>query len=208
VADTGHGMDPATLDRIFDPYFTTKGESKGSGLGLTVVLGIVKSHGGAITVHSALGKGTTFHVYLPRTESELTPWDEPLRPISSGTERLLFVDDEASLLDLWQDSFEPLGYKVVTRTSCIEALELFRVHPDYFDLVITDYTMPHMTGLDLAKQMMRIRPDIPIILYTGRKERSIGEKIKEAGVRAFLMKPLEVNEIAEAIRKVLDEKQE
>jgi signal transduction histidine kinase len=208
VADTGHGMDSVTLERIFDPYFTTKEVGKGSGLGLAVVHGIVKSHEGAITVYSEVGKGTMFHVYLPRIESELTTSEESSSPILRGTECILFVDDEALLVDIWEKTLAPMGYRVVTGTSSLEALELFRAHPDYFDLVITDYTIPHMNGLDLAKQMLRIRPDIPIILCTGRRETKIGEKIREAGIRTTLMKPLELRETAEAIRKVLDEKKQ
>ena len=146
VADTGDGMDSATLERIFDPYFTTKELGKGSGLGLAVVQGIVKDHEGGITVSSEIGKGTTFHVYLPRIEAELTVAEEPSLPVPTGTERILIVDDEAALVDIWKRYLELLGYVVATKTSCLEALELFRVHPDYFDLVITDYTMPHMNG--------------------------------------------------------------
>ena len=206
VADTGDGMDSATLKRIFDPYFTTKEPGKGSGLGLAVVQGIVKDHEGGITVSSEIGKGTTFHVYLPRIEAELTVAEEASVPVPTGTERILIVDDEAALVDIWKKYLELLGYVVATKTSCLEALELFRVHPDYFDLVITDYTMPHMNGLDLAREMKRIQPAILIIICSGWKERISNEKNSEAGVRAFLTKPLELRSAAEVIRKVLDER--
>lgn len=204
VADTGEGMDSATLERIFDPYFTTKEPGKGSGLGLAVVQGIVHDHEGGITVSSELGKGTTVHVYLPRIDAELTVSEEPSVPVPTGTERVLIVDDEAALVDIWKRYLELLGYVVATKTSCLEALELFRVHPDYFDLVITDYTMPHMNGLDLAREMKRIQPDIRIIICSGLRDRIRSEKHVEAGVRAFLMKPLELRSAAEVIRKVLD----
>ena len=206
VSDTGDGMDSATLEQIFDPYFTTKGPSKGSGLGLAVVQGIVKAHDGGITVSSQIGKGTTFHVFLPRIEAELTISEESSVPAPTGTERILVVDDEAALADIWKRYLELLGYVVAAKTSCLEALELFRVHPDYFDLVITDYAMPHMNGLDLAREMKRIQPDIHIIICSGWRETIGNEKSREAGVRAFLMKPLELRSAAEVIRKVLDGK--
>lgn len=205
VADTGYGMDAATLERIFDPYFTTKAVGKGSGLGLAVVHGIVNGHEGAITVSSEAGKGTTFHVYLPRIERRLMSPGKLSSSIPGGSERILFVDDEALLADIWQKTLEPLGYEVIVRTSSTEAFELFRAHPEYFDLVITDYVMPHMTGIDLAKQMMRLRPETPVILCTGWRDRTTEEKIKESGFRAFLIKPLELCAVAETIRKVLDE---
>jgi two-component system, cell cycle sensor histidine kinase and response regulator CckA len=206
VSDTGDGMDSVTLERIFDPYFTTKEVGKGSGLGLSVVYGIVKSYDGAITVSSEVGKGTTFHVYLPRIEKDLKTAEEPSSPVPSGSERILLVDDEADLVYAWRIYLERLGYKVVTRTSCLEALELIRVHPDYFDLIITDYTMPHMNGRDLAKQMLCIRPDIPIILCSGWEAKLSDEKARDTSIRAFLMKPLQLLDVAEVIRKVLDEK--
>jgi PAS domain S-box-containing protein len=206
VADMGEGMDSATLDRIFDPYFTTKGAGKGIGLGLAVVHGIVKSHDGVITVSSEVGKGTIFHVYLPRIDRESGTLEESGSQICMGNERILFVDDEEQLANIWQKALERLGYRVTTRTSCLEALELFRVHPNYFDLVITDYTMPHMNGIDLARQMMRIQPDIPVILCTGFKEGTLVDRTSGAGLRALLMKPLELSETAEIIREVLDKK--
>jgi DNA-binding NtrC family response regulator len=131
---------------------------------------------------------------------------EPPPAIPGGTERILFVDDEEQLVKIWQKALESLGYRVTTRTSCLEALELFRVHPNYFDLVMTDYTMPHMNGIDLAKQMMRIQPNVPVILFSGLKEVILGDRTNGAGLCALLMKPLELHETAEIVRKVLDRK--
>jgi PAS domain S-box-containing protein len=205
VGDTGHGIDPATLERIFDPYFTTKEVGRGSGLGLAVVHGIVKRYGGAITVSSEPGVGTTFHTLFPAIENFASPEaDEAEKPIIRGTERILFVDDEETLVEMGKIILEWLGYNVSVTTNSAEALELFVAQPDRFDAVITDYTMPHMTGADLAKEMMRVRPDIPIILCTGFSENITEEKAVEMGVRAFAMKPLNMREIAETIRKVLD----
>jgi CheY-like chemotaxis protein/two-component sensor histidine kinase len=209
VSDTGHGMTPEVLERIFDPYFTTKEKGEGTGLGLAVVHGIVKSYGGIITVQSDMGKGTTFHVYLPRIKREVTAGPESrLGEIPTGNERILFIDDDPGLVDISKQMLEHLGYKLVTRTSSIEALKLFRAQPDKFDLVITDMTMPNMTGDKLAKELMEIRPDIPIILCTGYSERITEEKAKAMGIRAFTMKPLVIRDFANTIRKVLDQKKE
>jgi PAS domain S-box-containing protein len=204
VGDTGQGMGSWTLERIFDPYFTTKEVGKGSGLGLSVVQGIVTRHEGAITVHSEPGKGSTFDVYLPGIDSEATTEVDVDKLLPSGNERILFVDDEEALADIGQTGLQLLGYEVVTKTSSAEALELFRAQPKRFDLVITDYTMPKMTGADLAVEMMKIRPDIPIILCTGFNERITEEKAREMGIRAFLMKPVTMRDIAGPIRRVLD----
>jgi len=205
VTDTGNGMAPAVLERIFDPYFTTKAKGEGTGLGLSVVHGIVKSCGGAITVVSEPGKGTTFQVYLPQTEyrdAEEESAETELLP--SGHERILFIDDEEGLVDIGQQMLGRLGYEVVTRTSSIEALELFRAKPDHFDLVLTDMTMPGLTGDSLAKELMKIRPDIPIILCTGFSEKITEEKAKDMGLRAYAMKPFVMRNMAKTIRKVLD----
>jgi two-component system, cell cycle sensor histidine kinase and response regulator CckA len=206
VGDSGHGMDVWTLERMFDPYFTTKDVGKGTGLGLSVVQGIVKHHEGAITARSAPGKGSTFDVYLPRIESEARTAVEAEQQLPKGTERILLVDDEAALADIGQRGLELMGYAVVTKTDSIEALELFSARPEQFDLVITDYTMPRMTGVELAEAMMRIRPDIPVILCTGFSERISEEKAKNLGIRAFAMKPINVRDIAETVRRILDRK--
>jgi PAS domain S-box-containing protein len=205
VSDTGHGMTPEVLERIFDPYFTTKEKGEGTGLGLSVVHGIVKAHGGTITAYSEPGKGSTFHVYFPRVEREATTEPEATESIPTGHESILFIDDEASLVEIGKQMLEHLGYEVVTRTSSLEALELFRAKPDEFDLVITDMTMPNMTGDKLAKELMQIRPDIPIILCTGFSGRITEEKAKGIGIRAFVMKPLVMQDLAKTVRKAMDE---
>jgi len=205
VSDTGHGMEKKVLNRIFDPYYTTKEKTGGTGMGLAVVHGIVKSHGGVISVYSEPGKGSTFNVFLPRTESaEGVVEPEEIIPLPTGKERILFIDDEPFIVDIGKGMLEHLGYTVVTRTSPIEALEAFKAQPDKFDLVITDMTMPKMTGDELAKELMAIRPDIPIILCTGFSELINEEKAKAMGIRAFVMKPVVQREMANAVRKALD----
>jgi PAS domain S-box-containing protein len=205
VSDTGHGMDPEVMERIFDPYFTTKGLGEGTGLGLAVVYGIVKSCGGAIKVHSKPGEGSTFQVLLPRIEdTEKAAQIEEVATIPAGNERILLVDDEEDLVDTVQEILERLGYQVTARTSSIEALKLFRSRFDEFDLVITDQTMPKMTGADLAEKIIRIRPDIPIILCTGSSELISKEKAERMGVQGFVMKPVVIREMARTVRKVLD----
>jgi PAS domain S-box-containing protein len=205
VSDTGHGIEPKILERIFDPYFTTKKVGEGSGMGLSVVHGIVKSHGGYFLVDSELGKGTTFQVFFPYIESKLEPEIEITVEIPRGKERILFVDDEKAMVDAIQPMIERLGYKVTSRTSSIEALKAFRANPDRFDLVITDFTMPNMTGMELAKELLKLRSDILIILCTGYSEHINEAKAKGSGIRAFLTKPVVLGEIAKTIRKVLDD---
>jgi signal transduction histidine kinase len=205
VSDNGQGMTPEVMARIFDPYFTTKEVGRGTGLGLSVVHGIVKSHGGVITCKSTPGEGTIFDVYLPEIDTgkeKLEPLEKESLP--TGTERILFVDDEPVLIDLTKKRLENLGYTVITRTSSIEALELFRNNPDKFDLVITDMTMPAMTGDKLTQKMMEIRQDIPIILCTGYSELISEEKAKKIGVKEFIMKPIVIEELAKTIRDVLN----
>ena len=209
VSDTGYGMTPDVKERIFEPFFTTKAPGEGTGLGLSVVHGIVKSHGGTITVYSEPGKGSTFHVYLPLIQEEaIKPEMDEQAPILTGNERILFIDDEQALADLGKQVLERLGYKVTTRTSSIEALELFKAQPDQFDLVITDMTMPKMTGDKLAQELMKIRPDIPIIMCTGHSGRISEEKAIGMGIKAFAMKPLVMRNLANMVRKVLDEEKE
>jgi len=207
VSDTGHGMTREVLKRIFDPYFTTKEVGEGTGLGLAVVHGIVKSHEGAITVYSEPGKGSTFQVYFPRIDRakgvEATQRAEPF-PMGKQ-ECILFVDDEQPLADMGKQMLEHLGYRVAVRMSSIEALKLFQAQPKRFDLVITDMTMPNMTGDKLSRELMGIRPDIPIILCTGFSERITAEKVQELGIREFAMKPLLMSDLAKTIRRVLDQ---
>ena len=203
VRDTGNGIDPKVMDQIFDPYFTTKGVGEGSGMGLAVVHGIVKNHGGDISVHSEMGKGTAFLILLPSIIAGVeTPLEESSQ-LAMGNERILLVDDESALIETFQPMLERLGYQVTSKTSSMDALEAFRAKPDDFDIVITDMTMPQMTGADLAKGLMRIRSDIPIILCTGYSEMIDKDKAKEMGISAFVMKPMVISKIAKTIREVL-----
>jgi PAS domain S-box-containing protein len=205
VSDTGNGIEPKILERIFDPYFTTKKVDEGTGMGLSVVHGIIKSHGGGISVISKPGKGTIFHVLFPCIEDEPEPEVEIALKIPRGKEKILFVDDEKAMVNAIQPMIERLGYQVTARTSSIEALKAFRANPDRFDLVITDFTMPNMTGMELAKELLKLRSDIPIILCTGYSEHINEYKAKGYGVRAFLTKPVLLDKIANTIRKVLDQ---
>jgi len=203
VKDTGYGMTPDVIKKIFDPYFTTKEKGVGTGLGLAVVHGIVKKYEGAIKVESELGKGTTFHIYLPKVDIAAPIKAEQPKALMEGSERILFVDDEKMLVDIGQQTLKRLGYEVVSRTSPIEALELFKAKPNYFDLVITDKTMPGMTGDVLAKELLRIRPNLPVILCTGYSQTIDQERAKQLGISALVMKPILINEIAAAVRKAL-----
>ena len=205
VKDTGCGMIPDVIGRIFDPYFTTKEKGVGTGLGLAVVHGIVKKSGGAIKVESEPGKGTTFHIYLPKVDMTAPTKAEQPKIMVGGSERILFVDDEQMLVEIGQQVLQRLGYDVVSRTSPIEAFELFKAKPDYFDLVITDQTMPGMTGDVLARELIRIRPGIPVIICTGYSQVIDHERAKQRGVKASVMKPILINEIAGAVRKALDD---
>lgn len=198
-------MDQGTLERIFDPYFTTKEKGVGTGMGLATVHGIIKSHRGAITVQSEPGKGSTFQALLPLVEMEFEPAVEALELNPQGNERILFVDDEEPIVDLGKRMLGHLGYDVVALTSSMEALSVFREKPKQFDLVITDQTMPGLTGEMLTKEVMRIRPDIPVILCTGFSEHVSKEQAKDIGIRAFLMKPLLLKDISQTVRRVLDE---
>ena len=202
ISDTGCGMDARTLERIFDPYFTTKAVGKGSGLGLAVVHGIVKRQGGAITVQSEPGKGTLFCIYIPAMEATVDPIVETGQVLPTGTERILLIDDEQSIVEMETAVFEELGYDVTPVTDSLRALEIFRSRPGEFDLIITDYTMPNLTGIDLSKEIRRIEPDIPIILCTGFSEKVTEKGAMELGVE-LAMKPFSMKQIAELVRKVL-----
>jgi PAS domain S-box-containing protein len=204
VRDTGGGIAPAIMGRIFDPYFTTKEVGKGTGMGLAVVHGIVTHHGGAISAQSVLGRGASFQVYLPVREAEPILAPPPTVSLASGQERILFIDDEQALVSMGKAFLESLGYDVVIETSSREALALFIRQPDGFDLVITDMTMPEMTGERLAKELRRIRPDIPIILCTGFSHHLNEEEAKAIGIGAFLMKPFGLREPAETVWTVLE----
>ncbi|MBW2088022.1 MAG: PAS domain S-box protein [Deltaproteobacteria bacterium] len=206
VADTGAGIDKSIIDRIFEPYFSTKEKNKGTGLGLSMVHGIVKRYGGNLRVYSEPGKGSAFHVYLPviQTQAE-TKETQIVSPVEGGKERILLVDDEEQIVRMSQQMLERLGYQVTARTSSIETLEAFRAAPDKFDLVITDTTMPNMTGIDLARKLMEIRSDIPIIICTGFSEKISRLKANSMGIRGYVMKPVVKSELAKKIREVLDQ---
>jgi nitrogen-specific signal transduction histidine kinase len=206
VSDTGCGIQPAIIERIFDPFFTTKDQGQGTGMGLAVVHGIVKSHDGAITVNSRVGKGSTFTVYLPRHEDKVLAETEAPYPMPRGSGRILFVDDEETLADLGKQMLIDLGYEVVSMTNSREALAVFRAQPGWFDLVFTDYTMPEMTGADLARRIMSMRPDIPVVLCTGYSETINEEKAREIGIRAFVMKPFTHRDIAEVVSRAFGKK--
>ena len=204
INDTGHGIAQDDIDRIFDPYFTTKEVDRGTGMGLAVVHGIVKGHNGFITVDSELGKGTTFRIFFPVVAKEAVVETETDEKLPTGDERILFVDDEELIVGIGHQILERLGYKVESTTSPIDALELFRSKPDQFDLVITDLTMPKMTGDKLVKEILKIQPDIPIILCTGFSEKIDEKKAKAIGVADYIEKPLDMRDYAMKIRKVLD----
>ena len=204
VRDTGSGIEEELLDRIFDPFFTTKEVGKGTGMGLSVVHGIVKRHKGIIKVESMPGKGTTFKLFFPRIET--SPHEEPehrsLFPV--GKENILIVDDDVDIANLTRKRVEVFGYTATAMTNSLKALELFRSDPGAYDLLITDQTMPDMTGEQLAKELLTIRPDIPIIMCTGYSSKIDANKANKIGINGFLMKPFDNAELTKTIRQVLD----
>jgi len=205
ISDTGHGMGQATLEHIFEPYFTTKKFGEGSGLGLSVVHGIIMGHGGAITVEATPGQGTMFTVYLPRLFNEVVQEVAEQEPLPRGKERILFVDDEEALVRLGQKLLESLGYEVTIATSGEDAMGLFRSDPQAFDLIFTDQTMPIITGMQLSEQILKVRPDIPIILCTGFSATTSDETARAVGIKTFIMKPLTKRALALTVRKALDD---
>lgn len=204
VADTGVGIPPDILDKIFDPYFTTKKIGKGTGMGLAIVHGIMTDYGGTITVDSELGRGSTFHVYFPLVNQEVPPEGDTSDEIAKGNERILFVDDEEILLKIGQDMLQRMGYQVTVALGSLEALTIFQKNPSGFDIIITDQTMPELTGSDLAIKMMEIRQDIPIILCTGYSSVINESSAKALGIKEFILKPLTSTLISKTIHKVLD----
>jgi len=205
VSDTGHGIPPEMIEKIFNPYFTTKEKSEGTGLGLSVVHGIVKNYGGVIKVYSDPGLGTNIRIYLPRVEMDVSSErkNEP-GPLRGGEEHIMVVDDEPSMLEMMEITLHSLGYRVSSFTDSYEAVEAFESEPDRFDLIITDVTMPHLTGLDLTARIYTIKPGMPIILCTGFSELTTKERAESLGIKNFLLKPVLRRDLSEAIRKALD----
>jgi signal transduction histidine kinase/ActR/RegA family two-component response regulator len=205
VRDEGVGMEPTVLERIFEPYYTTKEPGKGTGLGLSVIHGIVKNHGGFITVESTPGQGSAFHVYLPTLEdTEVEIETAACRSKHGGSERILLVDDEPQIVAMEKQLLEKLGYRVTAQTRSADALAAFERQPDQFDLVITDMTMSQMTGDQLARRIWEIRPGIPVILCTGYNEMMSEDKAVAMGIRKFILKPIDKDELAGAIRSALN----
>ncbi|WP_159441197.1 response regulator [Desulfopila aestuarii] len=204
VRDNGPGIPLDIRDRIFDPYFTTKETGKGTGMGLAITHGIVKSYGGFITCESDIGVGTVFDIYLPSLSQDIAPENDETTIISGRNERILVVDDEPLLLEMNKTMLEKLGYSVTVSKTSPEALASFKAQPDAFDLVITDQTMPEMTGFDLARHILQIRPDIPIILCTGYSSIISEENAKALGIKGFAHKPLNMRDLSVIIRKVLN----
>lgn len=204
VSDTGHGISPDILSRIYDPFFTTKGVGEGTGMGLSVVHGIVKAHGGFITVDSVVEKGTSFSVYFPAIRK--SDKDQDILPERSyyGTERILFVDDEQTIVNLAQITLTAFGYKVTSSTNSTDALAMIKAQPKAFDLVITDQNMPHLSGAELAKKILEFDPQMPIILCSGYSTVFDEKQAEELGIKAFILKPLVEHKLAAAVRSVLD----
>ena len=205
VQDNGCGIPPEIMDRIFDPFFTTKEKESGTGMGLAVVHGIIASIGGDINVRSEPGKGTVFDIFLPKADIDdiqIENMDDAIA--TSGNERILIVDDEESIIDVVRRLLERLGYRTTACMRSEEALQIFKADPKAFDLVITDMTMPKMTGDQLANELLKVRPDIPIILCTGYSERITEEEARKIGIKAFAIKPLSVKDLSITIRNVLD----
>ena len=210
VADTGCGMDGAVLERIFEPYFTTKSPKEGTGMGLSTVHGIVTQHGGEAAVDSAPGKGTTFRIYLP-VMAVSAGTDAPAAPgmpeaAYQGAERVLFVDDEPSIVRLGEIALSMMGYQVTAFHGPNEALDAFRARPDAHDVIVSDQTMPRMTGLEFAREVRAIRPDIVFVLCSGFSEAVTDASIREAGIDAYVRKPVKPRDLAAQMRRALDER--
>jgi PAS domain S-box-containing protein len=204
VSDTGHGISPEIIDKVFDPYFTTKGLGTGTGMGLAVVVGIVESYGGTIHLESLPDQGTTLHVYIPIIQDGRdSALQQPAEPLGQGKGRILFIDDEETIVAMNKRILERLGYQVTGFAGSIDALEYFRMQPYSFDVIITDMTMPRLNGEDLAREAMRIRADIPIILCSGYTCDMTSQRSKELGIRAFFMKPVDKRELAQCLGEIL-----
>jgi CheY-like chemotaxis protein len=206
VVDTGRGMDARTLDRIFDPYFTTKAPGEGTGLGMAVVKGIVESHEGWIGVASEPGKGTTVSVYLPCTQMPKPTASEQSKEDYSGQARVLVVDDESAIMAVETSILQHLGYNVTACLKSTEALQIFLARPDDFDLVVTDQTMPGMTGIQLIKEVHALRPNMPVVLCTGYSDQVSKESAQQHGITEFLSKPLSVSTLGKAVKQALSKR--
>ncbi len=204
VKDNGCGIDDETVEKIFDPYFTTKKVGKGTGIGLSIVQGIIKSHKGSVSVESNIGKGTVFHVFFPIVKENTTIEGNDARELAGGQENILVIDDQQEFIEMAKDMIEMLGYHVTVCQDSMNALELFQEDPMQFDLVVTDQTMPGLTGLDLAQKMLKIRPDFPIILCTGYSNELTNETIRDKGLKKMIHKPLVVEDLSDALRRTLD----
>ncbi|MCI5165820.1 MAG: response regulator [Candidatus Electrothrix sp. GM3_4] len=207
VQDSGQGMDKITMSRIFDPYFTTKEQGAGTGLGLAVIHGIVEDCKGFIEVESVAGQGSAFHVYLPTVNKKTRekPKTALRTPLPGGKERILFVDDEVNITRISRSLLSTLGYRVTVETQSLKALEKFHENPKGFDLLITDHTMPGLTGEDLARSVLQLRPDLPVILCTGYTAAFSEQKARQLGIKKYVIKPLSTRELANIVRNVLDE---
>jgi len=205
VRDTGQGITSEIKEQIFEPFFTTKKNGEGTGMGLAVVKGIVKNHDGEISVESTPGKGTSFHLFLPLWHEETGRIGEKKeKNIPHGREQVLLVEDEKVLLNLVARMLEQLGYKVIPRSSAVEALETFHTSPESFDVIITDLTMPGMTGIQLACELIKIKPELPIIICTGYHDGINREQLRDLGMQGFIMKPYSTEKLSTTIREVLD----
>lgn len=202
VSDTGTGIPPSIMDRIFDPFFTTRERGVGTGLGLSIVYAVVKERGGAVSVESEEGKGASFIVHLPAVAVQALPEPATVESSPSHSERILFVDDEEVLVEMAREMLQELGYRVVAVKSSTLAMELFLANPETFDLVVTDMTMPGMTGMEIATQMLAVRPDIPVVLCTGFSELITEERAKQLGIREFLTKPYSLADLSRALGRV------
>jgi PAS domain S-box-containing protein len=203
VADTGPGIDPEVADRVFDPFFTTKPQGEGTGMGLAMVHGIVKRHDGYLELDNRPGQGATFHVFLPKTSETERPETDIPADLIFRQGRILFVDDEKPLTDIGREMLESCGFEVVTRTSSVEALEAFKFRATDFDLVITDQTMPNMTGMEFAREVLKIRPDMPIILCTGFSDAVSYDRLRDVGIGDFIMKPILKHDLVASISRLL-----
>jgi PAS domain S-box-containing protein len=206
ISDSGTGMDQGTLDRIFDPFFTTKEVGKGTGMGLSVVYGIVESHGGLIDVKSDLGRGSTFNIYFPKIEDVEFVEAETTTQLKTGTERILFIDDEESILKIGKRILEKLGYEITPEISSVKALEIFQSNPDQFDLIITDHSMPDMSGIELTAEILKTRPDMRFIVCSGHNSKVSTENYRKKGITVFVNKPYDEKILSNAVREALNGK--